>query len=374
MDARLSVYEGCLLGLAVGDAMGYTVDAKTYAEICRDYGPNGLLGYDLVNGYADVSSYTQIAAFVCNGLLLGITRGQLQGRMAPYASYITLALREWSQTQRYVRDPEKRCCWICQSDALRARRCMDPRLPDTLRREALGTMEEPVNRLSTPGSLTAAIPVGLFFVPERMKIPEIGKLGAEAVALTHGDPSAFLSGAVLAYLIAGIVQDRAVPLREHIAHAADAVAAQFRREYPQADALRSLLHHAAALSLEDHAPPQVMERLVCDTAAQVLSGAVYACLASGGDFDRAMIAAVNHSGRSAATGALTGAILGAFLGRDALPEFYLECLAPAPVLRELAADLCAGCPMGRSLRLFDDDWDRKYIQGEPVAKTGWFEG
>ena len=56
MDDRLSCYRGCLLGLAVGDAMGYTVDKKSWEEICQDYGPNGLMGYDLVNGYADATS------------------------------------------------------------------------------------------------------------------------------------------------------------------------------------------------------------------------------------------------------------------------------------------------------------------------------
>ena len=50
-----SAHRGCLLGLAVGDAMGYAVDSKTWAEIQEDYGPNGLLGYDLVNGYADIT-------------------------------------------------------------------------------------------------------------------------------------------------------------------------------------------------------------------------------------------------------------------------------------------------------------------------------
>ena len=46
---------GALLGLAVGDAMGYTVDSLSIQEIRQSYGPNGLLGYDLVNGYADVT-------------------------------------------------------------------------------------------------------------------------------------------------------------------------------------------------------------------------------------------------------------------------------------------------------------------------------
>ena len=83
MRVSRNVYRGGLLGLAVGDAMGYTVDSRSLAEIREDYGPNGLLGYDLVNGYAEISSYTQIAAFACNGLLLGITRGQMTGKMAP---------------------------------------------------------------------------------------------------------------------------------------------------------------------------------------------------------------------------------------------------------------------------------------------------
>ena len=83
MISKRSAYRGCLLGLAVGDAMGYSVDTKTWPQIQEDYGPNGLLGYDLVNGYADVTSHTQLAAFTCNGLLVGMTRGQIQGKMAP---------------------------------------------------------------------------------------------------------------------------------------------------------------------------------------------------------------------------------------------------------------------------------------------------
>ena len=60
MKVSRNAYRGCLLGLAVGDAMGYTVDSRSLAEIREDYGPNGLLGYDLVNGYAEISSYTQL--------------------------------------------------------------------------------------------------------------------------------------------------------------------------------------------------------------------------------------------------------------------------------------------------------------------------
>lgn len=110
-------------------------------------------------------------------------------------------------------------------------------------------------------------------------------------------------------------------------------------------------------------PVDAMERLHCETGAQVLAGAVYAALIGQHDFDTAMIAAVNHSGRSAAVGALVGAILGARMGEEALPEFYLECLEPAELLRELADDLQTGCPMEKDDLFYDDDWDRKYIHG-----------
>ena len=108
-------------------------------------------------------------------------------------------------------------------------------------------------------------------------------------------------------------------------------------------------------------PMNAMEQLSCRTAAEVLAGALYACLTSHRDFDTAMITAVNHSGRSAAVGAITGAILGAVLGEGALPEFYLESLEPSQYLLELADDMFHGCPMDMGSSLYDEDWDRKYL-------------
>ena len=374
MPQRKSAYRGCLLGLAVGDAMGYTVDDKSYDQICADYGPNGLMGYDLVNGYADVTSHTQIAAFTANSLLMGTTRGQLLGRMAPFVRYIERALQEWAQVQHTRREPDKPLCWVCRVPELRRRRCMDTRMLDTLTREQLGTPEEPANHFATPGALVTGVAVGLFFHPERMEFQEIGRLGAEALALTHGESMAFLSGSVLAYAIAGILHDPDTELAGQFLHAAEAVAGQFGRDYPQALELRDCVVRTVSMTKTGQwEGAQAMNHLKCETCAQVLCGAIFAALTCGGDFDAAMITAVNHSGCSAAVGALTGAILGARYGEEALPEFYLECLEPVEPLRTLADDLAQGCPLDRSARLFDDDWDRKYIQGELLETTGWAE-
>lgn len=364
MGAPLTSYRGCLLGLAVGDAMGYTVDSRSLAEIREDYGPNGLLGYDLANGYAEITSYTQLAAFTCNAMLIAMTRGQIQGKMAPFVRYIAHSSREWVIGQRPWGRPDRTLCWLLQCPELCRRHCMDTRMMDTLTRKKLGTPEEPVNAFNTPGSLTAAIGVGLFFDPERMQQSEIDRLGAEAVALTHGSPLAFLSGSILAHILSNCGRKRAQPLAELYFEAMKALEEDFGHEYSQVYELTALLRRAIMLADNAEISAQnAMTQLRCENAAEVLAGAVYASLSSDSDFDRAMIAAVNHSGRSAAVGAITGAILGARLGDRALPEFYVESLECADILRELAADLYQGYPMIVGGRLFDIDWERKYLSG-----------
>lgn len=369
METNPDIFKGCLLGLAVGDAMGLTVDKKTLDEILLDYGPAGLLGYDLANGVAEISSYTQVAAFACNGILLSLSRGQ-----TTYLRSITLALKEWANAQHLPRDPQKRSCWLRHIPQLRTRKNMDARTLDALTRDTLGTPEKPMNQSTGPGTLPAAIPAGLFFSPERMEFPQIGELGTGIVALTHGDTATMLCGAVIAYAIAGIVHAPENTLEQNLTHAVQAMQAQFSSRFPAAKALGDQLNNALALAdtpQESHR--SIMEQLGCCSCAQVLSGAFYAASACRGDFDTAMIIAVNHSGRSAAVGALTGALLGAQLGEAALPEFYLECLEAAPVLRELAADLYHCSPSQLRTRLFNDDFDRKYIQGLPVDPHGWEE-
>ncbi len=361
MRSKKSIFRGAFLGLAVGDAMGFTVDKKNMEEIRQDYGPNGLLGYDLVNGYAEASSYTQLAAFTANGLLLGITRGQMQGRMAPLVRYIGLALREWSRSQQYCA-PERNYCWLSTVPELKRRRCMDTRMLDALNREALGTPEEPVYRNDLPSALTEALPIALLQDYLEFSQEEIDRLGAEAVALTHGEPEAFLSGAVLTHAITKILQDPQINAQELVRDTVDSIQLQFGREYGQTTHIWELLQMAQTLAAnEDLSQVDAMEQLGCRTAPEVLAGALYACLTCHGDFDAAMITAVNHSGRSAAVGAITGIILGLRMGEEALPDFYMECLEPLALLREVADDVAQGCPIDQFSRMFDDDWDRKYL-------------
>ena len=360
MVSKRSAYRGCLLGLAVGDAMGYPVDKKSWNEISEDYGPNGLLGYDLANGTADITSYTQLAAFACNGLLLATSRGKYD----KLSRYLAMSVREWAKSQQFRGTAEKTYCWLAQVPEMRRRSCMDTRMLDALTRENLGTPEKPVIRSDTPGALTTAVSVGLLFDPENMAPGTLGRLGAEAVAFTHGDPKAFLAGAVLSYAIAGILHEPEGKVQDQFLQANDAVRQQFGATWAETAAVTELVERAIELAKDTELTSlAALSLLGCTTAAECLAGAVYCACIHPTNFDEGMIAAVNHSGRSSAVGALTGAILGAKLGAEALPAFYLESLETMTVLAELAEDLSQGKQL---MRIFDADWDQKYAHGMPA--------
>lgn len=358
MQQRESEIRGCLLGLAVGDAMGYPVNKKSWDEICEDYGPNGLLGYDLVNGQADITSYTQLAAFACNGLLLATSRGKFD----KLPRYLAMSLREWAKSQQFRGMPEKTYCWIAQVPEMRRRLCMDTRLLDALTREQLGTPEQPVCRSDTPSALTVAVAVALLYDPEKMRREQLCRLGAQAVAFTHGDPETYLSGAVLACGIGELLSNPGKKVQEVFLEAAQFVEEQL--DYPELDTVIRNLEAAVSYAEDPELSPlAALSMLSCTTASECLAGAVYAAAVHPSNFDEGMISAVNHSGSSSAVAALTGAILGAKLGAEALPDFYLESLEAANYLVELSEDIVRQREL---MCVFDDDWDQKYNQGMPV--------
>lgn len=359
MGTNLDGYRGCLLGLAVGDAMGMPVDDMTLEEIRHNYGPQGILGYDLRGDFAEITSYTQVAAYICNSLLLSVTRGKGDKML----DFVKLGLKEWTRSQHFARDPEASYCWVAKLPAFRRRHCRDARMLDTLRLAAMGFPEKGPNQYTTPGSMTAAIAVGMFYNPHRLTPPQIGQLAARIVSLTHGDPTAFLSAAVLGYAIAGILAEPKLPLAEQFTAAIGAMHHQFRGKYSQVQTVTDTLTEAVERAQAAEPMNEVMESFQCYSAMKCLAGAIYASIANSEDFDTAMITAVNHSGYSSAVAGITGAILGAKMGHRALPDFYLESLEPVKALCQLADDMVSFTP---SKGIFDDDWDQKYVQGQPL--------
>ena len=77
----LDKVKGCLIGGAVGDALGYPIEFMSYEKILSRYGDSGLTEFllDPESGKALISDDTQMTLFTANGLLVGQTRSLTRG-------------------------------------------------------------------------------------------------------------------------------------------------------------------------------------------------------------------------------------------------------------------------------------------------------
>ena len=91
--------KGCLVGGAVGDALGYAVECSRLKSILKEYGPDGITRYDLDGGLARISDDTQMALFTATALLFGETRGRMRGIGAGPVGYFDRAYLDWYLTQ-----------------------------------------------------------------------------------------------------------------------------------------------------------------------------------------------------------------------------------------------------------------------------------
>jgi hypothetical protein len=149
-------------------------------------------------------------------------------------------------------------------------------------------------------------------------------------------------------------------LREIVEEARDTVADIYRDD-ENIGSLTGLINLAIGLSENSDADLDNIHRLgegwVGDEALAI---AIYCALRYHYDFDRCIIASVNHKGDSDSTGAIAGNILGAWLGIDEIGEKWTRDLELLDVIKELSADLCHGCQMEEFSLYTDKAWSEKY--------------
>ena len=78
------------------------------------------------------------------------------------------------------------------------------------------------------------------------------------------------------------------------------------------------------------------------TGDEAFAIAIYCTVKYFNDFEKAMIAAVNHKGDSDSTGAVTGNLLGAAIGYDAIPKCFKDNLELHDVILHVADGLWMG--------------------------------
>lgn len=356
-------YRGCLIGGAVGDALGYQVEFLDENDIFNTYGKNGITEYRLVDGVAQISDDTQMTLFTANGLLLATTRGRTRGIMASYQSYIASCYKEWLLTQFevYPLDKKYKDTWLVNVSELFACRAPGNTCITAIENGANGTINEPINQSKGCGGVMRVAPIGLYFETNRLSIDDIDMIGAKVAAITHGHELGYIPAAGLVHIIQLIAHNEDITLLDAVLDMKEALSRQFTKKEHVSKQIE-LIDKAIELSKENIEDVKAINMLGEGwVAEETLAIAIYCALKYSNDFEKAIIASVNHRGDSDSTGAITGNIMGAYLGLKNIPDKYLDNLELKDIILELATDLYNDCKISEYSSYRDEVWEQKYI-------------
>ncbi|MFI6322017.1 ADP-ribosylglycohydrolase family protein [Nonomuraea sp. NPDC050556] len=234
---------GCLLGGAIGDALGAPIEFSSLREIRKHHGVTGISGYiaDWRGKTGLITDDTQMTLFTIEGLLSGdFTReGPLSGDFTtegPLVGDPVLSVRQaylrWLDTQDHKAPPPADQPWrtgtLRQEAWLYSRRAPGNACLSGLHQPFPGPVAMgapgPVNPASKGcGTVMRSAPFGLVSRSPR----EAFTLAAECAQITHGHPTGYLAAgafaAIVHQLVAGAdllpaVQDALDLLASHPAH------------------------------------------------------------------------------------------------------------------------------------------------------------
>lgn len=333
-------FAGCLLGGAVGDALGAPVEFMKRAEILRRFGPKGITKYaHAYGGVGKITDDTQMTLFTAEGLIRAWVRGCIKG-ISTYSGVTAHAYLRWLQTQgeRPARDiafGAEEPGWLIQQRDLHNRRA-----PGNTCLAALRSMEslgEPARNDSKGcGGVMRVAPVGLFAwrLRQQQSPEDAFRLGTDLAALTHGHPTGALTGGVLAVLILALIDGASLP--EALAASKALLCTEPRHE----ETLHAI-EMAEAMAKSDWPHEVSIAQLGQGwTAEEALAISIYCALVAR-NFKHGVVLAVNHDGDSDSTGSITGNLLGAMHGVRSIPTEWLEPLELREVITTVAEDLYA---------------------------------
>jgi ADP-ribosylglycohydrolase len=330
-------FVGCMLGGAVGDALGAPVEFLSRAEIIERFGPDGIM--DLAEAYGRVGAITddtQMAMFTAEGMIPAVQRAMAKGIWGTEPAFVYHAYRYWLKTQGEPLPPvpvmhglrlplggEYRSALLDLTE-MHARRAPGRTCIAALKSGNYGTVKKPINQSKGCGGVMRIAPAGLYGRFEA---------GCDIAAITHGHPSGYLAAGFLTVAIGALAQGRELPTAIELARARlidcddhEEVLAAVERACDEA---------------KRGASPETVERLGRGwVAEEALAIALYCALAAD-DFENGVRLAVNHGGDSDSTGAITGNLLGTLHGVRAIPDRWLAQLELRAEIEELALRLLA---------------------------------
>lgn len=332
-------YIGCLVGGAIGDALGLPVEFLKFNEIKRKYGDNGITDFDLNGEKALISDDTQMTLFTAAGLL---DSNNITDVIS--LKYIKEAYKNWLYTQenpyKEIKNINTNIDILMNTPELFAARFPGNTCLTSIREGCNGTIHNNLNSSKGCGGVMRTSPVALYFKPTKKDdILISSSIATKAAALTHCHILGFTPSWALNYLLSLIIhfdndikcatRDLIYKLQTNLGH------------IHQVNPLINIIIKAFNLATDSDDSDYNNIRKLGEgwVAEETLAIAIYCAIKYQNDFSRGIIASVNHDGDSDSTGAVTGNILGAFLGIDNINSKWTDNLEMYNLVEDFALKL-----------------------------------
>jgi ADP-ribosylglycohydrolase len=347
-DKQKDRVRGSLIGGAIGDALGYPVEfIYSYEGIQKRYGENGITKLDTTQWWAEtdwgkavISDDTQMTLFTA----LGILNAKLN-EMAPVPS-ICHAYIEWFYTLKGIRSLRFNKCWIGDIPELNVRRAPGHTCMSALENIVGG--REPKNASKGCGGIMRISPIPLYGLSQNRisNVATLNDLAADAAEITHLHPLGYIPAYITSHIIYRLATDEAPSceaFKEYVHEAIQMAEEKYASQKTAMQTLHTLIDKAMHLANTDtpnhEAIKQIGEGWV---AEETLAIAIYCVAKHFDNFEKALIASVNHGGDSDSTGAVTGNILGSAIGYEAIPKHFKGDLELHNLILHVADDLWRG--------------------------------
>lgn len=326
-------FRGCLLGGAVGDALGAPIEFMDRPGILHQFGPEGLGDYaPAYGGLGRITDDTQMTLFTAEGLLSG-----WQQQLDDLRPQVAQAYLRWLYSQgMQPAKPELRQSLQANHGLLGHQALHSRRAPGNTCLSALLAMTDLTAKARNDskgcGGVMRVAPVGLFAWRLQLSPAQCFDLAADCAALTHGHPTGFLTAGVLAVLIQQLLSG--FSLRDALSLCLPLLIQQ-----PHHQQTLAALQQAQTLADTDLAAEQAISQLGEGWIAEEALAIGLYCALIAKDFEHGMRLAINHRGDSDSTGSIYGNLLGARDGETLIPERWLQPLELHSVIIELAEQL-----------------------------------
>ena len=338
-DARHDAIRGCMLGGAVGDALGAPVEFLGLESIERRYGDAVSDYVEFSDGTGSITDDTQMALFTAEGLLRATVRNNSKG-ICCAEGVMHYAYLRWLKTQGVTVDcaPEElNSGWLIREKDLFV--CRAPGMTCLNALESNDSTNEAGNNSKGCGTVMRMAPAGLHLPPELAY-----EFGCKFSAITHGHPTGITSGGAFAMLIAFLLGGKSLTaslklVEEHL------------EQFPEAaETLAAIRKAQTAGNISELGEGWVAE--------EALAIGIFCALHHQWNFKAGVLEAINITGDSDSTGCIAGHILGILNGESGIPEKWRKNLREYRIVSQIADDLHTGYETGEDGHVSRSWWEK----------------